>query len=396
VAAEATRLRRDAAGRPTGEHDRHGAPLSVLEWRPDGSLRRTSVRLPDGGWVEIEPGAGARGPWGASDLVTRDGRPLTRLTALDWARVDRIPAVAEPARLPAGAGAAILNLLAQLAVEQGVGMLRYEAPYPTEALFLTLLESFRYVPAKAPDPRAAFASGALAWTPTPHEVDIEAGNVWVQRRERIEKIVAAGRTYYRPDWQGVRRLAPRAVRDAGDTVRASLMALGRVIEDHLVLAADGSVLETPAPGADPPHVTPLAAEIVAGLVAITVATSAPPLGPWLVAAAREVQFAWGPVHADLVATVGTRVTLSHRLRGMLTDAVRGRERADALAIALGTLREAADLVADALRARAQTALAAEDAAVQAAALDTPGPLIEADARAIAVAAEALAREAARA
>src|SRR5947199_23340 len=162
VAADATRMRRDAAGRPAGEQDRHGSALSALEWSPDGRLSRASVRLPDGGWVSIEPGAGAAGPWGASDLVTRDGRPLTRLAALDWARVDRIPPLAEPARLPAGAGTAIFNLLARLAAEQGVAVLRYDAPYPTEALFLALLESFRYVPEEAPHPMDAFARG---WRP---------------------------------------------------------------------------------------------------------------------------------------------------------------------------------------------------------------------------------------
>jgi hypothetical protein len=392
VAADATRVRRDAAGRPTGEHDRHGAPLSALEWRPDGTLSRARVRLSDGGWIDIEPGAGARGPWGASDLVTRDGRALTRFAAVDWTRIDRIPPLAEPARLPAGAGTGIFNLLARLAAEQGVGVLRYDAPYPTEALFLTLLESFRYVPDDAPDPRAAFASNALAWTPTPHDVAIEAGDIWVQRRERIDKIVASGRAYYRPDWQGVRRLAPRVVRADGDTVRASLMVLGRVVEDHLVLSADGAVIESlPAPN-DPAEVVPLAPDIVAGLIAIVVATSAPELGPWLLAAAREVQFAWGPVPADLVSLVDTRITLSHRIRRVLGDAVRDRSRADALGIALGILREAADLVADVLRGRAQAALAAEDTAVQAAALEaaeTP----PADARAIAAAADALAREA---
>jgi len=393
VAADAPRVRRDAAGRPTGEQDRHGAPLSALEWRLDGGLNRARLRLPDGAWIDIEPGAGAPGPWGASDLVTRAGHPLTRFAALDWTRVDRIPPLAEPAHLPPGAGTAIFNLLARLVVEQGVGVLRYDAPYPTEALFLSLLESFRYVPADAPDPRAAFASGTLAWTPAPHEVVIEAGDVWVQRRERIDKIVAGGRTYYRPVWQGVRRLAPRVVRDAGDTIRASLMVLGSVVEDHLVLAADGGILEALTPPVDPPDVAPLAPEIVAGLIAIVVATSAPELGPWLVAAAREVQFARGPVYADLVAIAGTHVTLSHRLWRVLTNATRGRPRADVLAIALGMLREAADLVADALRARAQSALAAEDAAVQAAALETAEPPA-ADARAIAAAAEALAREAA--
>jgi hypothetical protein len=393
VAADATRVRRDAAGRPTGEQDRHGSAISALEWRPDGGLHRARVRLPDGGWIEIEPGAGAPGPWGASDLVTRAGHPVTRMAALDWTRVDRIPPLAEPARLPAGAGTAIFNLLARLAVEQGVGLLRYDAPYPTEALFLALLESFRYVPADEPDPRAAFAAGALTWTPAPHEVVIEAGDVWMQRRERIDKIVAGGRTYYRPDWQGVRRLAPRMIRDAGDTIRASLVVLGSVVEDHLVLAADARVLEVLTPAADPPEVAALAPEILAGLIAIVVATSAPELAPWLVAAANDMQFARGPVHADLVAIAGARVTLSHRLWRVLTEATRGRPRAEVLALALGMLREAADLVADTLRARAQAALAAEDAAVQAAALETTEPPA-ADARAIAAAAAALAREAA--
>src|SRR5438034_1106939 len=273
VAADATRMRRDAAGRPAGEQDRHGSALSALEWSPDGRLSRASVRLPDGGWVSIEPGAGAAGPWGASDLVTRDGRPLTRLAALDWARVVRIPPLAEPARLPAGAGTAIFNLLARLAAEQGVAVLRYDAPYPTEALFL-------------------------------------------------------------------------------------------------------------------------APEIVAGLVATVVATSAPALAPWIAGAARDVEFQWGPVHADLVEVRDARVRLSHRLRRALGDAVRGRSRADALATGLAALREAADLVADGLRARAQGALAAEPADVQVAALEHAGPP-SADARAIAAAAEALAREAAR-
>jgi len=217
--------------------------------------------------------------------------------------------------------------------------------------------------------------------------------VWVQRRVRIEKIVVGGRAYYRPDWQGVRRLTPRAVRDAGDTVRASLLALGRVLEDHLVLAADGGVIAVPTPPADPPEIAPLAPGVVAGLVATVVATSAAPLAPWIARAARDVAFEWGPVKADLVEARGPRVRLSHRLRRALADALRGRARADALAAGLALLREAADLVADGLRARAQAALAAEPADVQATALEVSGPPA-ADARAIATAAEALARQAA--
>jgi hypothetical protein len=394
VGADATRLVRDAAGRPAGEHDRHGTRLSELEWHTDGDLHRARVRTPGGDWLAIEPRAGAPGPWGLSDVIARDGQPLTRMTAVDWRRIERLPVVAEPARLPAGAGTALFNLLARLALEQGVELLRYDAPYPTEALLLALLESFRYVPSDTPDPRAAFTDGTLAWTPAPHEVAIEA-DVWVQRRDRIEKVVADGRAYYRADWQGVRRLAPRVVRDERDTVRASLVVLGRVIEDHVVLGADGRVLARPTPPADPAEVTPLGADVVSGLVATLLATSAPPLAPWLDAAARGVAFVWGPVDADLVAMIGNRVTLSHRLRRALAELIRGRGRADALGAALALLREMADLVGDGLRARAQAALAAEPAHVQARAVESTA-LPVADARAIAAAAAALAADAARA
>jgi hypothetical protein len=395
VAADATQMRRDAAGRLAGEQDPHGTALSELEWRDDGRLHRARVRLPDGGWITIEPGAGAPGPWGDSDLVTRDGQSLSRVAALDWSRVDRIPPLAEPARLPAGAGTAIFNLLARLAVEQEIAILRYNAPYPTEALFLALLESFRYVPAHTADPSGAFASGALAWTPAPHDVAIERDGVWVQRRERIEKIVLAGRTYCRPEWQGVRRRAPRVVRDVGDTVRASLSVLGHVLEDHVVLAADGRVLDIPVPPRDSPSVAPLPPEIVAGLIATVVATSAPALAPWIADAARDIAFERGPVDADLVAAHDRRVRLSHRLTRALSDAVGGRTRADALAIGVVALRETADLVGDHLRARAQMALVAESAAVQANALRASAPPAV-DARVIAAAVETLTREAARA
>jgi hypothetical protein len=312
------------------------------------------------------------------------------MAALDWTRVDRIPPLAEPARLPAGAAAAVFNLLARLAAEQGVPLLHYDAPYPTESLFLTLLESFRYAPGDADDPLAAFARGDLAWQPAPHDGAVEAGGVWVQRRHRIEKVVAAGRAYHRPDWQGVRRLAPRVVRDTGDTVRASLAVLGRVLEDHLVLAPDGTILEAPAPPADPPEVAPLAPELVAGLVSMAVVHSAPALASALRAAARASVFEWGPVEADLIATQRDRVRLSHRWRRALAGALEdASSRAETLTLALAALREAGDLVGDDLRRRAQQALARAPEAEQAAALEAGAPGGDEDARAIAAAASAL-------
>src|SRR5437879_13912785 len=97
----------------------------------------------------------------------------------------------------------------------------------------------------------AFARGELGWAPAPHDVAIEAGGVWVQRRERVEKVVGAGRVYYRPDWQGVRRVAPRAVRDAGDTVRASLVALRRGLEGPCVPETAGGLPPVRTPPAAP-------------------------------------------------------------------------------------------------------------------------------------------------
>lgn len=362
-------VRRDAGGRLAGETDRHGEAVSELTWAPDGRLRRAAVRIPDGSWVTVEAGAGEPGPWGASDELRHGGQTLTRFAALDWARIDRIPPLAEPARLPPGAGTAVLNLIARLAAEQGASALRYDAPYPTEQLFLALLESFRWTGRDVGDPLAAFMGGTLAWIPAPHTRSFELHGVYVQRRERIDKVVADGRAFYRPDWQGVGRRTPRVVRDAGDTVRASLQALGIVLEDHVVLDAEGAVLDRPRPPADPGAPHPLSSALVSGLVAIVVAGSAPPLAAFIRHAAAGVAFEWGPVAADLIELAPARVRLSPRLlralRAVLDRAASRRER---VGVALAALGEAAELVGDELRRRAQAALATADADVQAAAL----------------------------
>jgi hypothetical protein len=391
VAADrAPTVRRDAAGRLAAEMDRHGAPVGELTWTADGRLERAAVRIPDGSWISVHPGAGAAGPWGASDELRHGARPLTPFAALDWTRIDRIPPLAEPARLPPGAGTAVLNLLARLAAEQGVGTLRYEGPYPTEQLFLALLESFRWTGDAGADPLAAFMAGGLAWTPAPHARAFEAGGVYVQRRARVEKIVLGGRVFYQPDWQGVGRRTARVVRDDGDTVRASLQVLGVVLEDQAVLDREGAVLALPPPPADPPARQPLSAALVRGLTASVVAASAPALAGAIRRAAAELTFEWGPVPADLVASTPAAVRLSPRLlRALRAVAERAGTRGERLGAALAALGAAADLVGDELRRRAQAALARADAEAQAAALrETSGPGA-ADGAAIAAAVEAL-------
>jgi hypothetical protein len=332
------------------------------------------------------------GPWGASDALGRpDGAVLTSFAAVDWQRLDRIPPLAEPARLPPGAGTAVLNLIARLAAEQGAQVLRYDGPYPTEQLFLALLESFAWRGDHVGDPLEAFMRGALVWAPAPHTRAFEPCGVYVQRRARVEKIVAGGRAYYRPEWQGVRRRTSRVVRDADDGVRASLVVLGIVLEDHVRLDVEGSVVAVPPVTADVVDEQPVPAAVLAGIVAILVARSAAPLGPFLRRAAGPLRFAWAPVAADAVHITRDRVDLSPRvLRALARRLAQASTRAERLGAALAALSELADLLGDELRRRAQAALAAADASTQAAALATPVRAPdEADARAIAAAAEAL-------
>ena len=115
------RVARDDRGCRVSERDRHGLEVARLRWMADGRLAAAAVRLPDRSWIEVEPGAAADDArWGASDLLRHDGRSLTHCAAIDWARVDAIPPLAEPARLPPGAGTGVLNLVAALADDQGL------------------------------------------------------------------------------------------------------------------------------------------------------------------------------------------------------------------------------------------------------------------------------------
>jgi YD repeat-containing protein len=383
-------VRRDAAGRLTAELDRHGATVTELDWHTAGRLARAAVRIPDGSWVTVLPGAGAPGPWGASDELRHGADVITRFGAVDWSHITHIPPLAEPARLPPGAGTAVLNLIARLALEQGVSALRYDAPYPTEQLFLALLESFRWTGGDVGDPLVSFMAGALAWAPAPHTRVFESERVYVQHRDRIEKIGIDGRAFYRPDWQGVGRRTARVVRDAAGTVRASLQVLGVVLEDHVVLAPDGAVLDVPRPPSDSPLVRPLPGAVASGVVTIVLASSAPPLAASIRDVAGSLRFEWGPVAADLVEIAPSRVRLSAKLmRALQTVLARAESRLERVGVAFAALGEIAELVGDALRRRAQAELERASAAEQASALATQAVEVDGDAVVIGAAVEAL-------
>jgi hypothetical protein len=353
------------------ELGRDGSELTTFRWNADGRLALAWIKITDESWVMIEPRAAYEPPWGMCDRLWHAAHPsagaqtpLTLFESLDYGAIDRIPVLLEPGRLPPGAGAAVLNLVAALAADAGRARLLYRGPYPTEALFLTLLESFRYETAES-DPLAAFVAGGLSWIPAPHERACPAPGVTVHLRDRVEKVVWRERVYYRADWQGVQRHAPRRVRDAEGTVVCSLWALGGPIEDHLRLDTDGARVDFIAPPARarPPRALPDA--VRDGVASVAAALGAAPLAPFVRELALGCRLQWSSLDGDLVRVERDRLHVSHGFReALLRRLTATSTRPERLALGLAALTELAHLVADPLRARAQSHLAALPEATQ--------------------------------
>jgi hypothetical protein len=363
------RVVRDARGRRVRELDRYGQPVATLRWTDDGPLAAAAVRLPDRTWLAVEPRAAHDARWGVCDVLRLGTAPLTHCAAVDWAGVDAIPPLAEPARLPAGGGTAVLNLLAALATDQGSGPVPYRGPYPTEQLFLALLECFRFTAGDARDPLAAFMAGALGWMPAPHVRDFAPSGVYVQTRERVEKAVWQRRAYYRSDWQSVHRHATHRLHEVGGRVQGVLWALDAPLEDHLTLALDGTLLAATLPPAEEGPSASLAPAVTAGLAAAIVAASAPPLGGALRELVGGLALEWGPLSGELAVLEGEHVRLSLRLRRALAARlVAATTRAEQVRLGFTALADLAHALGDGLRARAQAQLAAAAPDVQADAL----------------------------
>ncbi|HYB40785.1 MAG TPA: hypothetical protein VEL75_03385 [Candidatus Methylomirabilis sp.] len=349
------------------QFDRRGNLIAALHWRRDGALGWARCFTGHGCWLGIEPRATTDAICGESDrlwLLDSGGgwaprEALTVFQSVDYERLDFIPVLAEPRRLPAGAGTAVLDLLSGLMKDQGTTRVRYRGPYPTEQLFTALLESFHCDPA-ASDPLGRFMHGdPLEWLPAPHERHHVAADVAVQLRHQVEKVVYGGAAFYRPAWQGVLRSETRIVRpDRGRTV-CSLWALGRSIEDRLVLDDTGEVIEAPAPAVDRRPDSPLPPVWRPALSELIARESAPALGPFVEDALGGVALAWGAVAGDLLAVDGPTLRLSRRLRDAaahwLQEAPPGAERAQR---ATRVVLEVARLVAPVARRRAQMLLEA--------------------------------------
>jgi hypothetical protein len=373
--------RRGMAPRRILELDRGGTVLTALRWTDDGRLARAWIRVADESWVMIEPRATREAPWGLSDRLwhaahpsAADPVPLTIFESLSYERIDRIPTLAEPARLPPAAGTAVLNLIAALAADDGRSRLLYPGPYPTEQLFLTLLESFRYHTDEA-DVLAAFLGGRLEWRPAPHERVCPGAGLMAHLRERVENVVWRGRVYHRPDRQGVQRYAARRVRDVDGAVVCSLWALGELIEDHLRLDPEATTVEVIAPptcDTAPSRVSPA---VMVGVASAAAALGATPLAPFVREVGAGCELVWAPVDRDLVAVDGTRLRVSPALRDLLIRRLRAADtRAQRLALGLAVVTELAHLFGDVLRARAQARVATLPPDLQARLLaDTEAP-----------------------
>lgn len=194
------------------EFDRLGHLLTVIRWEMDQQLGWAKLRNVDGQWLGIEPRAAHSPIWGGSDrlwLVEPEApftpiAPVTTFQSVNYGAIAFIPSLAEPRRLPPGAGTTVLNLLASLLVDQGTARVRYRGPYPTEQLFTALLESFRYDPAvESPLERfsAAAEEAALAgqlveapldWIPAPHERLFLPDGGYVRRGAKSKRSSSGG------------------------------------------------------------------------------------------------------------------------------------------------------------------------------------------------------------
>ena len=194
-----------AAGRLTRVVDRTGVTWAALTWREDQLERLVMTHIVVDGAVVNHP------LLGPAHIVGN-----TAMSALDWARPGEIPVMAEPGRLPPGAGVAILNVIALLAQRAGISRLRYAGPYPTAALWTSLARSFRCAADEAAFTadaaeralRVARDPIAIDFVPAPHErIAIAGGHV--ELRDGLERVVLDG-VSYQPDGSPARLVGDAA------------------------------------------------------------------------------------------------------------------------------------------------------------------------------------------
>ncbi|NVB80149.1 MAG: hypothetical protein HOV81_17275 [Kofleriaceae bacterium] len=217
---------------------------------------------------------------GEAQLVEYEGRTLTAMSPLDWERPTQIPTIAEPGRLPPGSGGALMNLIAERALAAGVYTLRYAGPYPTPALYRTLLRSFRTSADEATFTadvlgramRVARDELPIDFRPAPHRRVAHAHGV-SEVRDGLERTTIDGIAYER-DGSPARLVEGAAEVWFGDALWARV---ARFTEDGLLVDGPHRI---PPPSQDivgrefPPQLRAALAELVAELVPSPLATDA--------------------------------------------------------------------------------------------------------------------------
>ena len=294
--------------------------------------------------------------------------------SVQYEDLDFLPPLDDPTRLSSGAGSTILNVLALLGQDQGKPVLRYRGPYPSERLFATLRESFRYS-GETGAMRERFTQGveqaalqlataeaAVDWAPFPHERFFPAAHTCVQWRDGIEKVYDRGRVYYRPDL-AVSAYALRKEDTEQGQIRyiAGLTSLGRPLEDHLVLDETGAIVERLAVLRDwtVRGPTQLSNEWKAALVRLIAAESTPLLQSALWPVMDELTIEWSPLNGALWLQTESQVALHGKIVAVYRDALsRVRSAGEGLLLAARLVSDLARLLGPFVRARAQERLAA--------------------------------------
>ncbi len=303
-----------------------GGRLSLLlQWasaEAKGGLLRADVACPGGRWVQLVPGGATHALWGASDRlcfgpVADPAAEVVLLPAQDYAALRHIPPVDQPALLPRGVGSAVLNLLATLMADQGLGETLYRGPYPTPALFDALCGCF--APAgDAAAAREAFTRHAVAiafsgqlvespvrWRPQPWEAVQGSDEVWLQWRGEPQALwlgrLAFPRRAPQPPLPLGRGLWP--VAEAGDAAyRAGLIFLGQPYACYAELAPDGrptALTPLAVPTASPVNAQPLGRPLAGAIFAWATVSATAALAPALTDLAAAWRPAWGDLGAEL-------------------------------------------------------------------------------------------------
>ena len=271
----------NAFGRLARIADRGGCTCAELEWDGDALVRLAVPGASVAGAIVRDP------LLGEAHVIDFGDRPGTTMSAIDWARPTEIPAIAAPGQLSAGAGGAILNVIAILAVRARVASLRYAGPYPTHELWRTLARSFRTSASEAEFTahaiermvRVARDPLPIEFVPAPHERVAVAGGHIELRGGELERAVVCGVAY-------VRDGSPARLVD-----RSAELWFGDAVYARIATFDDDAVI-------DGPHPIPRCTSDVVGK----------PFPPALVGAIAELvaDAAPAPLAADVRVWIGSR------------------------------------------------------------------------------------------